>query len=449
MRRRTYSASVYLMLGVTSFLLLAGLLAIYSASSVNDYVKLGDSAHHLKRQLLFITLGILALVAFSRVDLRFGARRGRLLRDPELIGWVVWAASMVGLVVVPFVGVRINGAKRWIDAGIFNIQPSEFAKLGCVILVAVLLTRWKGGSLTGKDTLGRVALVMLPVLVLVMLQPDMGTTMSIAIAVFVVLILGDVRASALWGMAGAGGGLVAIFIATSPYRLERYLSFLDPWKDPRGDGFQIIQSLYAFGSGGLTGVGLGMSRQKFFYLPAAHTDFIFAIIGEELGLIGTLSIVLAFVLMMYAGTRIALEAGNRFDRLLAGGLTAMIVIQAAMNIAAVTGSMPVTGIPLPLVSYGGSSMIFTLACVGLVLGVARRSSGSQARGRAGGPAPASAVAMDARTRDRGDSIAGEAWRRTGQRTRGSERAVSSERRRDSGPRASGTDSRRPARRRGA
>jgi len=351
---------------------------------------------------------------------------------------------MLGMIVVPFVGVEINGAKRWIDAGLFNIQPSEFAKLGCIILVAVFLTEWQAHRLSSGELAKRLAGVTVPVFVLVMLQPDMGTTMSIAIAVFFLLWLGGVRATILGGIAGAGGAVVALAIAVAPYRMERYLSFLDPWKDPKGSGFQIIQSLYAFGSGGLAGVGLGMSRQKFFYLPAAHTDFIFAIIGEELGLLGALTIVVAFVLMAYAGTRIALDAANRFDRLLAGGLTAMIVVQAAMNIAAVTGAMPVTGIPLPLVSYGGSSMIFTLACVGLVLGVAHRSSRS--RGRAGARAP---MALAPANGERVERSVRAGSRQSRQTTRGSERAVSSERRRDSGSRVPGADSGRPPRRRRA
>ena len=282
-RATTRSGPAYLLLGVTVFLVLAGLLAIYSASSVTDYVKLGDSAHHLKRQIVFLVLGMAALFCTSRLNLRSGSKRGRSLLSPLNVGRAIWAASVAGMVAVPFVGVEVNGAKRWIDAGLFNIQPSEFAKLGCIILAAVFLAEWQAHRLTSRELTGRLALVTAPVFVLVMLQPDMGTAMSIAVAVFFLLWLGGVRLSILGAMTGAGIGLVALLIKLAPYRMERYVSFLDPWKDPKGNGFQIIQSLYAFGSGGLAGVGLGMSRQKFFYLPAAHTDFIFAIIGEELG----------------------------------------------------------------------------------------------------------------------------------------------------------------------
>ena len=443
-RSSAHLGPAYLFLGVTVFLVLVGLMAIYSASSVSDYVKLGDSAHHLKRQLIFLILGFFALFAASRLPLRAGSRAGSRLWHPSTLGWFIWGASMLGMAVVPFVGVEINGAKRWIDAGLFNIQPSEFAKLGCIILVAVFLTEWQAHRLTSRELVGRLALVTMPVFALVMAQPDMGTTMSIAIAVFFLLWLGGVRMTILGGIAGIGIGFVALLIKLAPYRMERYVSFLDPWKDPKGSGFQIIQSLYAFGSGGLAGVGLGMSRQKFFYLPAAHTDFIFAIIGEELGLLGALAIVVAFVLMAYAGTRIALNAANRFDRLLAGGLTAMIVVQAAMNIAAVTGAMPVTGIPLPLVSYGGSSMIFTLACIGLVLGVAHRSSRSRGRTRVGAP-----VALAPMNGEKVERSVRTGSRQSQQATRGSERAVSSERRRNSGSRVPGADSGRPPRRRRA
>ena len=377
-RSSARSGPAYLFLGVTVFLVLVGLMAIYSASSVSDYVKLGDSAHHLKRQLIFMALGFVALFAASRIPLRVGSRTGARFLRPSALGWFVWGASMIGMAAVPFVGVEINGAKRWIDAGLFNIQPSEFAKLGCIILVAVFLTEWQAHRLTSRELVGRLALVTVPVLVLVMAQPDMGTAMSIAIAVFFLLWLGGIRLLILGGIAGVGGAAVALAIAVAPYRMERYVAFLDPWKDPKGSGFQIIQSLYAFGSGGLAGVGLGMSRQKFFYLPAAHTDFIFAIIGEELGLWVTLLVVALFGVLAWAGFRIALSAKDRFGGLLAGGLTAMIVTQALINMGSVTGVSPVAGEPLPLVSYGGTSLLFTLGCVGLILSVARQGRGKAA-----------------------------------------------------------------------
>jgi cell division protein FtsW len=207
--------------------------------------------------------------------------------------------------------------------------------------------------------------------VLIIRQPDLGTAMSLMLAVLVVLWLAD--APATWFIAAGAAIVVAglVGIAVEPYRLERVLTFLNPGKDPLDHGYQIVQALLAFGTGGIKGVGLGLSRQKFFYLPEANTDFIFAIIGEELGLVGTLAVLSGFGVFVYGGMRIALGARDQFGRMVAGGLTAMIGLQAFMNMAAVTGLMPVTGKPLPFVSAGGSSMLVTMACVGLLLSVSR------------------------------------------------------------------------------
>lgn len=382
------SVAVYLLLGSTLALVLLGLLMIYSAASVSDYVKEGDSAYHMVRQLRWLIAGGIALWAASRLNIRYGSRTPNTLRDAETLSWAVWGASVLGLVAVLAVGSVGGGARSWIDLGPVSFQPSEFAKLGCILTTALALASWRRGAIDGRTLLGRLMLIVVPVLLLVMLQPDMGTATSIAIPVFLLLVLGGVDAGLLGAIFGGGAVLAAIALVAAPYRFARVLSFLDPWKDPLGDGFQIIQSLYAFGSGGVAGVGMGLSRQKFFYLPAAHTDFIFAITGEELGLIGTLAVVLAFALFTYAGIRIALSAANQFDRLVAGGITAMIATQALMNMAAVTGLMPITGIPLPLMSYGGSSLMFTLTCIGFVVGVARRGSGAATRPRTvPGPGP--------------------------------------------------------------
>ncbi|PKQ18937.1 MAG: putative lipid II flippase FtsW [Actinobacteria bacterium HGW-Actinobacteria-6] len=421
-------------MGVTIFLVLIGLLMIYSASSVSDYVHNADSAYHLKRQLSFLAIGAAAMFAGTRLDLRYSSRGAGLLRDPESLGWIIWGASVIGLLAVLVVGIGKWGAQRWILIGPIPIQPSEFAKLGCILTAAVLLAEWKRHEIDGGQLATRLALVMVPVIVLVMAQPDMGTTVSIVASIYLLCWLGDVSGRLLAAVAVSGGVLGGLMIWIEPYRFSRLMAFVDPWKDPKGDGFQIIQSLYAFGSGGITGVGLGLSKQKFFYLPAAHTDFIFAIIGEELGLIGTLLIAAAFGVMAYAGIRISLSAKNNFDRLLAGGLTAMIVTQAVMNMAAVTGLMPITGIPLPLVSYGGSSLIFTLACIGLVLGVARRSSGS--------------TAVRAKSKRHEPDVTDITAVRTS-KTRGSNSAVSVERRRNGRPYLSGIDGGKPPRRKRA
>jgi cell division protein FtsW len=369
-RGRTLTRPAYLLLVATCFLALGGLLMIYSASSVSDYVKLGDSAYHLKKQIQFIAAGGILMYLLSWWDFR-ARRSGWDPRRPEVFAWAVWGVSVLGLLAVEIAGVTGGGATRWIDIGPVSVQPSEYAKLGCLLVVVVLLVQWRRREIEGKELFIRVMVALVPVVGLVMLQPDMGTTMSIVIAIFVLLGLGGVKVRWLALTGGSGAVLASLMVWVAGYRVDRVISFINPWADPIGDGYQIIQSLYAFGSGGIFGVGLGLSRQKFFYLPAAHTDFIFAVIGEELGLVGALSVVVAFIIFAYAGMRVALQAKDPFGRLMAGGITAMIVTQALMNMAAVTGLMPITGIPLPLVSAGGSSMTFTLGCIGLILAVSR------------------------------------------------------------------------------
>ena len=342
-------------------LMLMGLVMIYSASSASDYITLGDSAYHLKRQLMWMGIGAVIMIAAMNFD----------YHKLKNLSWPVLGVSIAGLVLALAMGVERMGAQRWIELGGNTIQPSEYAKLSCVMIAALLLTQRNSGRLRDKDMWGRLFMAVGAVVLLVMLQPDMGTTMSIVFAVFVVLLVGGVEWKALAGLATMGAALAALGMLAAPYRAARFFSFIDPWADPQGAGYQGIQAMLAFGSGGITGLGLGMSRQKFFYLPAAHTDFIFAIIGEELGLLGTLAIVLGFVAFAYAGIRIAIGTKDMYGRLLAAGVTAIIVVQALMNMAAVTSLMPITGIPMPLVSFGGSSMTFSMLCVGIVLSVSK------------------------------------------------------------------------------
>lgn len=361
----------YALLGSTILLSLGGLLMIYSASSASDFAKFGDSAYHLKPQAVFLILGIVTLWACSHLTPRLVRR----------LGWWVLIGSDVGLLFVLAMGVGKYGATRWLDLGFTTLQPSEFAKLGCVLVVAEILADRERRPRPIKDDMPKLLLVVGVPFVLVMLQPDMGTAMSILMAVFFVLVLGGLQMR--WVLATAAGIAIAVplLIMGKDYRATRFLGFLDPYADPLGKGYQIIQAKLAFGSGGLLGLGLGLSRQKFFYLPAAHTDFIFAIIGEELGLLGTLTVVVAFGVMCYAGIRIALSIKDSHARLVAGGLTIMIVTAAVLNMASVTGLMPVTGIPLPLVSYGGSSLLFTMGCIGLILAMTRGRDRASARQR--------------------------------------------------------------------
>jgi cell division protein FtsW len=352
------------------FLAAGGLLMVFSASATKDFLDSGNSYDHVSRQGLFLALGLVVMLLCSRFPTK-------LIKS---LGWPILLASDALLVFVFANGVGKYGATRWIDIGFTTLQPSEFAKLGCVLVIAGIMAdraRRPGSPL--RDDLIKGAFAVGFPFVLVMLQPDMGTAMSIVISVFIVLVLGGLSGRWIAGTMGIAAITVPALVMTKGYRASRFLSFLDPSADPQGAGYQILQARLAFGSGGILGLGLGMSRQKYLYLPAAHTDFIFAIIGEELGLLGSGAVVIAFGLFCYAGIRLALSVKEGYARLVAGGLTAMIVTQALINMASVTGLMPVTGVPLPLVSYGGSSLIFTLGCVGLILAV---TSGRERAGSA-------------------------------------------------------------------
>lgn len=397
-----------------------GLMMVYSASSVKDYQVLGNSAYHLVKQAQWLAAGMAAMVLASRLDLRLSSRPLPAHRDAMVVGFLAWGVSVAGLLAVLVAGVERYGAKRWLQIGPMGLQPSEFAKVGCVLLVAAVLARWRRGELPSDQAFWQVTGMSSLVFALVIFQPDMGTAVSIAAGVFVLLVLADVSAWLLAGIAGVSAAAGAALIAFEQYRMDRLLAFLDPWSDPSDKGYQIVQSLLAFGSGGVRGVGLGLSRQKFSYLPMAHTDFIFAIIGEELGLIGALLVVVAFAAFVAGGFMVAMGSLSEYDRLLAGGLTGIIGTQAIINMCAATGLMPVTGIPLPFVSYGGSSLMLALGCVGLLLGVARRAE----------RAPAAVRTRHGVTRSRTSGAADERQRRSSRK--GRVREIPVERRRDSG-----------------
>ncbi len=397
----------YLMLGSAIALMVLGLIMVFSASYVSDMVNNGSMFHHAIKQAIYIAMGLAVALALSRLDYR-------RLYD---LSRVVWWAS-IGLLLVTFgIGIVSHGARRWLDLGFVTLQPSEIAKVATVLFIAALSVQWRRGKLTTGRYAFSVACVSALPAVMIIMQPDLGTAMSLMLGVMVVLWLAE--APLYWfGIAmGAVAAAGTIGILVEPYRLLRVTTFMNPGASPQGSGYQIIQALLAFGTGGLKGVGLGLSRQKFFYLPEANTDFIFAIIGEELGLLGTLAVVTLFGLFIYAGMRIALGAKDQFGRMVAGGLTAMIGLQAFMNMAAVTGLIPVTGKPLPFVSAGGSSMLVTMTCVGLLLSVSRY----------GAKAPR---VVRRRKRDEEGPLEGPA-----------------ERRRDGRPHLSRVDSGRPARRR--
>jgi cell division protein FtsW len=332
---------------------------VYSASSARAALANDDPAYYLKRQAVYALLGIVALVVFSRTDYR----RLRYLVPPLLL------ASFALLVAVLVVGIAVNGARRWLTFGPATLQPSELAKLALVLWLAAYLSRSPAPQSLG-ELIRPIGVVFGAALGLILVEPDLGTAISIVVMLAAVLVVAGTRFSALAGAGAIGVGLIGAAIWLEPYRRERILSFLDPWQDPQGAGFQSVQAMLALGSGGFFGVGLGESVQKVYYLPEASTDMIFAIIGEELGLFGAFAVLAAFVVFGYAGFNVALACKDPFGKLLAAGITALICGQAAVNVSAVMGLAPLTGIPLPLVSYGGSSLVVLLASVGILLNIA-------------------------------------------------------------------------------
>lgn len=340
-----------------------GLVMVYSASSVEALVSYHDPTYFLKRQIMWSLVGLAAMFVAARIDYWKWAR----------YAWPILAITMFLLlaVLVPHIGRDVNGARRWLGFGSLTFQPSEMSKISLVILFAATLTqtrfradRFKEGVIPHLVALGIVC-------ALIIKEPDLGTALALAGTVVTMMWVAGTPTAQLGGLAGVGLPLVLGLIMTSSYRRARFFAFLDPQKDPQGSGYHIIQSLYALGSGGLFGVGLGGSALKYFYLPEQHTDFIFAIIGEELGLIGTVSILLLFFLFAWRGLRIAMTAPDRFGAVLATGITCMIILQAFINMAVVTASVPITGIPLPFLSYGGSSLVFALAGVGILLNISK------------------------------------------------------------------------------
>lgn len=360
MKNKTKTVDTVLLSAVLALLAL-GIVMVYSASSVSAEVHFGDSYYFLKRQLIWTVLGIVAMLVVMRIDYHWW----RSLAGVILAGTVV----LLLLVLVPGLGKTVNGAQRWLGTGGFYLQPSEIAKLGMAVFTAAYLARcdkkierfWRG--------IVPMLAVLSVIFALILAEPDLGTALAIGAVVFILLFTAGARVVHLasLGLVGLVGVIAAIWL--EPYRMKRIFAFLDPWADPLGSGYHIIQSLYAIGSGGLFGVGLGRSREKFLYLPEPHTDFIFAVLGEELGLFGTLTVLFLFFLLIWRGLRAAMHTTDRFGALLAVALTGMIAVQAIMNIAVVTASMPITGIPLPFLSFGGSSLIFTMIGVGILLNI--------------------------------------------------------------------------------
>lgn len=342
-----------------------GLVMVFSSSAVTSNVWYGDAYYFFKKQLQWAVISIIAMIVIMKINyLR--------LKDLAVPAMVIALICLV-LVISPL-GNAVKGSSRWLGVGPFVLSPSELAK----IALALFLAKSMDINIDKIRSFRRGILPYLLILAfvdgLIMIQPDLGTSVTIAGTVFFLLVVAGAQWSHLGLLFMSGLAAVGAAIAVAPYRLERVIAFLNPWKYASDEGFQIIQSLYALGSGGLFGMGLGRSRQKFFYLPEQHTDFIFAILGEELGFIGAFVVLSLFLLFAWRGYKIAINAPDNFGSLLAAGITSMIVLQAAINIGVVSGALPVTGITLPFISYGGSSLLFSMIGVGLLLNISRYST---------------------------------------------------------------------------
>ncbi|MCI6666606.1 MAG: putative lipid II flippase FtsW, partial [Romboutsia timonensis] len=289
-------------------------------------------------------------------------------KNAKAIGIV--SVILLLLVLTPL-GIKANGARRWLGFGAFTIQPAEIAKFATIIITAKLIE--KRYEHMKSLTKGVLPILVIPGIffALIMLQPNMSTAGTIILVTFVMIFVAGLNMKFVIAMLGSGVGLFLLLALTSEYRLKRILSFLDPFQDPLGDGYQVIQGLYALGSGGLFGMGLGKSQQKWFYIPEPQNDFIFAIIGEELGLVGCAIVIMLFVILVYRCVRIALNCTDIFTCMVVIGIGAQIGIQAALNIAVATSSMPVTGVALPFISYGGTSLIIFMSAVGIVLNISK------------------------------------------------------------------------------
>lgn len=336
---------------------------IYSASAIYAYSNTGDSLYFLKRHFVYLGIGYLLMFIAMSVDIHMLQRYAKPIIGVAII--------LLILVIMPHVGKEISGAKRWFRLGAFNFQPSEFAKIAIIIYMADIISR--KGNLMKSFIFGYMpAMIILGAVVgLVLLEPDLGTAVTIAILTLILVFAGGGRGMHILSFFLASIPVLYVLIFSAPYRRRRIMAFLNPWADKRGVGFQIIQSFVALGSGGLFGVGLGQSRQKLFYLPASHTDFIFSIIGEELGFVGASAVVILFFAFVWQGMKIVFKAIDTFEKMLALGIVTLIAFEAVINIGVTAGAFPTKGLPLPFISYGGSGLVFHLMAIGLLLNISK------------------------------------------------------------------------------
>ncbi len=367
--RRELKGIDYVLLGLVCAMVLFGLIMVYSSSFIYAQERTGDGFNFIKKQLIFALLGGCAMIAALKVPYR---------------KWADWAYPVAGLsilllviVLIPGVGTKVLGAQRWLKFGPISVQPAEIAKFAMILFVAHQLEK-------KQDRLRRFVpgvlsnfILPLPAMALLLLQPDFGSAVMITGVIFLMMFLAGVPKRFLGGIAVVGGAAAAALVLSTPYRLARLTTFLDPWQDPLGRGFQVLQSMLGVHNGSIFGVGLGNGKEKLFYLPEAHNDFIFAVIGEELGFIGVIAVIAAFCFFIYRGLKIASDCWqdrqDRFGALAATGITLALGIQGFVNMGVVLGLLPTKGLTLPFISYGGSALVVDLFAIGILLNISKGS----------------------------------------------------------------------------
>ena len=366
-KRKKYSMKSidYTLLCAILVLLFIGIVMVYSASSYYALYQIDvyNTEFYFYKEITWSIVGVIGMLVTMSIDYHYYKK------------WTPWLVliTLVFLVLVLFIGSNINGAVRWIRLGPLSFQPSELAKYVVVLYLALLIDKRKGKITKFKEGTIFYLAVAGVFAGLILLEHNLSITAIVMMVAFIMILVGGAKISHLFSLVPVGlvAGIALIFIQS--YRLKRLTSFLNPWADTSGDSYQLVQSLYALGSGGIFGVGIGNSRQKALFMPEPHNDFIFSIIGEELGLIGCIIIISIFMFIVIKGTSIAIKARDNYGFLLAIGIISVIAIQAIINIAVVTGSMPVTGVPMPFISYGGTSLVFNLGAMGILLNISRQS----------------------------------------------------------------------------
>lgn len=341
---------------------LFGLLMQYSASGYAALTRYGDEFFYLKKQSIALVAAVVCMLFFSRVEPRLLAKLSPV--------FLVVSIGLLAALFIPGLGVEMYGATRWLDLGVGTVQPSEFAKFALVLFMASVLAEKRE---IGFGRFALCAFAAASVCVLIMLEPNMSIAVLVALVAMFMLFVCGVRLKWFAALSVPAVAGAALLIVAEPYRLKRLLAFLDPWASPLGEGYQLIQSYYALGSGGMFGVGLFNSRQKYLFLPFAESDFVFSVVGEELGFVGCVAVIAAFCALIWYGFRTASRAEDAFSAFAAAGLTSVIAFQTLLNIAVVTGSIPPTGLPMPFLGYGGSSLVTFCSAVGMIDSIARRA----------------------------------------------------------------------------